>query len=246
MSDKEDLASIKDSKKNGNSKSKEQRKISSPGSGSSKVENRNLARKVSKIIVDVVRYPISQKDPEENKDRGNWANPAEFILSCLRYAVGLGKLSSCRNLKGTWHCFSGNIWRFPYIVYEYGGGTFLFVYWFVFFLVAFPTFLMELTLGQFTSSGPVFIYRSLVPAFEGVGCAAITIQGLGAVYYSALLTYSLFYTLSSMQPTMPWQSCNHEWSSPVICDVPNACALIFSALGLFHDDGVQGLRWRWR
>ncbi len=102
MSDKEDLASIKVSKENGNSKSaKEQRKISSPRSGSSKVEKRNLARKVSKIIVDVVRYPISQKDPEENKDRGNWANPAEFILSCLGYAVGLGKFSSCRNVKGT-------------------------------------------------------------------------------------------------------------------------------------------------
>ncbi len=105
---------------------------------------------------------------------------------------------------------------------------------------------MELALGQFISTGPASIFRSLVPAFEGIGYATLITQSLAAVYYSALLTYSLFYTLSSMQSTMPWQSCNHEWSSPVICAVPHACALIFSALGLFHDDGIQGLRWKWR
>ena len=41
----------------------------------------------------------------DTEARGHWGNKAEFILSCLGYAVGLG-----------------NVWRFPYMVYQNGGG----------------------------------------------------------------------------------------------------------------------------
>ena len=45
------------------------------------------------------------QDPE----RGSWANPIEFVLSCIGYAVGIG-----------------NVWRFPYLVYRNGGGTYVY------------------------------------------------------------------------------------------------------------------------
>lgn len=46
----------------------------------------------------------------QDSERGSWANPIEFVLSCIGYAVGIG-----------------NVWRFPYLVYRNGGGTYIYV-----------------------------------------------------------------------------------------------------------------------
>ena len=86
----------------------------------------------------------------EEVKRDAWGNYCEFFLSSLGLAVGIG-----------------NVWRFPYVAYENGGGSFLIPYIVMLVLVGFPAFFMEQSLGQYGQVGAnkvnigtrTFIYR---------------------------------------------------------------------------------------
>ncbi|CAL4108103.1 unnamed protein product, partial [Meganyctiphanes norvegica] len=54
-------------------------------------------------------------DKAESREREEWSSPLEFLFSCISMSVGLG-----------------NVWRFPFIAYENGGGAFLIPYLIVF------------------------------------------------------------------------------------------------------------------
>ncbi|XP_034726230.1 sodium- and chloride-dependent neutral and basic amino acid transporter B(0+) [Etheostoma cragini] len=128
-------------------------------------------------------------DGDENTERGNWASKKEYILSMIGYAVGLG-----------------NIWRFPYLAYNNGGGAFLIPYFIMLVLAGIPLFFLESAFGQFCSQGPINIWRA-VPILQGVGVAMVVVTFIVSVYYNVIIAYSLYYMFASFQSPLPWSSC---------------------------------------
>ncbi|MCB0363658.1 MAG: hypothetical protein KDD35_13105, partial [Bdellovibrionales bacterium] len=69
----------------------------------------------------------------KNSQRAVWGTRLGFYFAAIGSAFGLG-----------------NIWRFPYVVAENGGGAFFLLYLCFLFLVGFPLLIGELMLGKVT------------------------------------------------------------------------------------------------
>ena len=83
------------------------------------------------------------------KPRITWDKQREFILTVCGSAIGLG-----------------NIWRFPYLCFKYGGGAFLIPYFIFLFFAGIPTMVLEISLGQFMARGGVEAWN-IAPMVKG-------------------------------------------------------------------------------
>ena len=57
----------------------------------------------------------------------------------------------------------GNVWRFPYMVGQYGGGTFVLIYLFFLAILGIPVMTIEFALGRASQKSPVRLYQELEP-----------------------------------------------------------------------------------
>ncbi|XP_023217228.1 sodium- and chloride-dependent GABA transporter 1-like [Centruroides sculpturatus] len=163
--------------------------------------SRASLRRASLIQSRIGSASIRRPSTQSIASRGNWGSKWEFLLSCVGLSVGIG-----------------NVWRFPYLAYENGGGAFLIPYLLMLLLAGKPMYFMELSFGQFAGLGPLSIW-SCLPIAKGIGYAMVTVCLIVVIYYNVIMAYTLYYIGASFQSVVPWSRCDPEWASGTTCHI---------------------------
>lgn len=120
-------------------------------------------------------------------EREEWKSRYGFILAAIGSAVGLGSL-----------------WRFPYVTYDNGGGTFLIMYFFALLTAGIPILILEFTIGhRFKGSAPVCFYK-MNKKWEWLGWWQIFISVTIAIYYAVVIAWAVSYLFYSFK--LSWGS----------------------------------------
>ncbi|MCW3804105.1 sodium-dependent transporter [Plebeiibacterium marinum] len=95
----------------------------------------------------------------------------------------------------------GNIWRFPYVLGENGGGAFLLIYLVFIFLIGVPVMLSELVIGRKSQRSVFGAFKVLAPDakfFRLVGVMGVLAAFLILSFYSVVAGWTVNYTLLAL------------------------------------------------
>lgn len=119
--------------------------------------------------------------------RESWSSRFAFILAITGASVGLG-----------------NLWRFPYVAGENGGGAFVLIYLAFILLIGVPLIMAELALGRHGGRNPVGTIarvcaeHGLSKGWHFIGWFSILAPLLATTFYSVIAGWSLYYLFKSL------------------------------------------------
>ncbi len=119
-------------------------------------------------------------EPATQKPREEWTGQVGFIIAAIGSAVGLG-----------------NIWRFPGVAYENGGGAFLVPYLVALLTAGIPILFLDYAIGhRFRGSAPT-AFRRIARWLEGLGWFQVMICFVIALYYTAVIAWAVSFFVFS-------------------------------------------------
>lgn len=151
-----------------------------------------------------------------------WTSKTGFILAAAGSAVGLG-----------------NLWKFPYLMGENGGFSFLLAYLLFLMVLGLPLIIAEMSLGRKTGKDPVYAYAEVHPHAKIVGIMGILATFLVLSYYGVISGWILKYFfsyLTTLQPPADFEAFIGQTGEPI------AWHLIFIGLtALVCLFGIRGI-----
>lgn len=116
-----------------------------------------------------------------SQSRETFAGRKAFIFAAIGSAVGLG-----------------NIWRFPYVTYENGGGAFIFPYLVALLTAGIPLLFLDYAIGHKYRASPPLAFRKINKHFETFGWWQVLINVIIGIYYAVILGWAASYTYFSL------------------------------------------------
>jgi len=110
------------------------------------------------------------------RKRASWSGQLAFVLAAAASAIGLG-----------------NLWRFPYLAAQYGGGTFIVVYLALVVTLGFTLMVTEIAIGRLTQQSQLTAYSKLHRGFGPLGLLATVIPVVIVPYYCVIGGWVLKY-----------------------------------------------------
>ncbi|XP_036408330.1 sodium-dependent neutral amino acid transporter B(0)AT2 [Megalops cyprinoides] len=132
----------------------------------------------------------SQSAVDLDPSRPAWDSKLQYVLAQVGFSVGLG-----------------NVWRFPYLCHQNGGGAFLLLYVLLLVVIGVPLFFLELAAGQCIRQGSIGVWKHISPRLVGIGYSSCVVCFFVALYYNVIIAWSLFYLGNSFQYPLPWEHC---------------------------------------
>ena len=122
---------------------------------------------------------------------GHWSSRLAFVLAVTGSAVGLG-----------------NIWKFPYMAGQNGGGAFVLIYLCCVALIGLPIMMSEILLGRRGRRNPVATMRILgeeeagQPGWSLVGMMGVLVGFIILSFYSVIAGWTLAYFFKALGGVM--------------------------------------------
>lgn len=105
----------------------------------------------------------------------------------------------------------GNIWRFPYVAGENGGGAFLIIYILCVLLMGLPLMIGEFAVGRATKLNAVGAYRALNPRWAAVGYNGLIAAFFILGFYFVVSGWTVEYFVNSLTGTLSQYSSTAEY-----------------------------------